>query len=120
MKNPVIVGIMSIILICAVIDIAAGTGGLYVASYPTNATILINGTNYGKTDQFIVNVPSGNQNLTLTKDGYQPYTTMVTVPVGAMKVLAPITLSPSQSVGDCPPPCITGGYLGECVCPIGN
>jgi beta propeller repeat protein len=97
-----------------------GTGTLYVASYPTNATILINGTAYGKTDQFIVNVPSGNQNLTLTKDGYQPYTTMVHVPVGAMKVLAPITLSPSQSVGDCPPPCITGGYLGECVCPIGN
>ncbi len=96
-----------------------GTGILYVASYPTGATILINGSIYGKTNQFVYNVPSGSQNLTLTKDRYQPYTTMVNVPVGDRKILAPITLSPSQSVGDCPPPCITGGYLGSCVCPIG-
>jgi len=71
----------------------AGTGTLYVASYPTNATILINGTSYGKTTHFVHDVPSGNQNLTLTKDGYQPYTMVVNVPSGSVKVLAPVTLS---------------------------
>ena len=83
-----------------------GTGTLYVASYPTNATILINGTDYGKTNQFVKSVPAGNQNLTLTKEGYQPYTTIVNVPAGDLKVLAPITLSPTQSVGACAHACI--------------
>ncbi|HVP94795.1 MAG TPA: PEGA domain-containing protein [Methanoregulaceae archaeon] len=73
----------------------AGKGTLYVASYPTNATILINGTNYGTTNKSVNNVPAGIQNLTLTKEGYQPYTTIVCVPGGGLKVLAPITLSRS-------------------------
>jgi TolB protein len=97
-----------------------GTGTLYITSYPTNATILINGTDYGTTNKFVSNVPAGNQNLTLTKAGYQPYTTTVNVPVGDMKVLAPFILSASPSVSDCAPPCKTGGYLGTCVCPIGG
>jgi PEGA domain len=73
------------------------TGTLYVASYPTNATILVNGTEYGRTNQFVYIVPSGSQNLTLTKDGYQPSTTTVFVPAGDMKVLAPINLRPIRS-----------------------
>lgn len=48
MKNPVSVGILSIILIWAVIDIAASTGSLYIASTPTNATILVNGITYDR------------------------------------------------------------------------
>jgi PKD repeat protein len=71
-----------------------GMGTLYVASYATNATILINGTDFGKTNQFVYNVPAGNRNLTLTKTGYRPYTMLVTVPAGGMKILPPITLSP--------------------------
>jgi len=70
-----------------------GTGTLYIASYPTNATILINGTDRGRTNQFVYNVPAGVRNLTLTRTGYQPYTMLVTVPRGGTKVLAPITLS---------------------------
>ncbi|MBP1929490.1 hypothetical protein J2741_002037 [Methanolinea mesophila] len=68
------------------------TGTLYVASYPSGATILINGTDHGMTDKFVTDAPAGNQNLTLVKEGYQPYSTTVTVPAGGVKVLAPITL----------------------------
>jgi PKD repeat protein len=75
----------------------AGKGTLYVASYPSNATILINGTDYGRTDQFVPNVPSGIQDLTLTKTGYQPSTQLVNVPTGGTKILAPITLSPMET-----------------------
>jgi PKD repeat protein len=67
-------------------------GTLYIASFPTGATILINGTDYGRTDTFIT-VPSGIRNLTLTKPGYQPYTTNIKVPAGDLKVLPPITLT---------------------------
>ena len=91
-----------------------GTGTLFVASYPKGATILINGTDYGKTDTFLKNVPAGNQNMTLTKDGYQPSTVVVNVPAGDLKVLAPITLSQSQPLGDCCP-CRTC-WPGTCVC----
>jgi hypothetical protein len=76
-------------------------GTLYVASYPTGATILINGTGYGTTDQFVSSVPAGVRNLTLAKGGYQPYTTLVSVPAGGLKVLAPITLT--KSSGPVPP-----------------
>jgi PKD repeat protein len=72
----------------------AGTGTLYVASHPTNATILINGTDFGRTDRFVTDVPAGNRNLTLTRDGYQPYTTVVTVQAGEVKVLPPVELVP--------------------------
>jgi PKD repeat protein len=72
----------------------SGTGTLYIASYPTHAAILMNGTEYGKTDR-LVTVPSGIRNLTLVKDGYQPYTMTVNVPTGDLKVLAPITLTRS-------------------------
>jgi hypothetical protein len=72
----------------------AGTGSLYVASYPTNAVILIDGVESGHTNTFVYGVSSGTRNLTLTKTGYQPKTTFVTVPDGGLKVLAPITLSP--------------------------
>jgi hypothetical protein len=68
-------------------------GTLYVASYPTGATILINGTGYGTTDRFVSDVPAGVLNLTISKGGYQPYTTIVSVPAGGLKVLAPVTLT---------------------------
>ena len=93
----------------------AGTGTLYVASYPTNATILINGTSYGKTTQFVRNVPSGSQNLTLTKEGYQPSTTVVNVPAGGLKVLAPVTLSPIEQPLGCTCPCMLC-FTGTCIC----
>jgi hypothetical protein len=78
---------------------AESTGSLYVASVPTNATIQIDGVNYGKTNKFVASVPSGNRNLTLTKDGYEPYETIVNVPGGGFTVLPPITLSLASPPG---------------------
>ncbi len=69
------------------------TGNLYIMSSPKGATIFINGTDHGVTNTFVTNIPVGNQNLTLIKAGYQPYTTMVTVPAGGLKALGPITLT---------------------------
>ena len=74
-------------------------GTLYVASKPSGATILINGMDYGTTDQFVKNVPAGNLNLTLTKEGYQPKTVLVDVPAGGLKALAPVTLTKSDGAG---------------------
>jgi hypothetical protein len=76
-----------------------GTGSLYVASTPSGATILINGTDFGKTNGIVTNVPAGEQNLTLVKEGYQPKTVMVTVPDGGVKGLAPITLTKGTPAG---------------------
>jgi hypothetical protein len=78
----------------------AGTGTLYIGSFPTNATILIDGVASGITNQFVYNIPAGNRNLTLTKSGYHPYTASVYVPEGGLKVLAPIILMKSGMAGD--------------------
>jgi beta propeller repeat protein len=83
-----------------------GTGTLYVASHPTNATILIDGNPFGTTNRLVSNVPAGDRNLTLTREGYLQYTTTVTVPPGGLKVLAPVTLYPDSTNphgGICPP-----------------
>lgn len=76
---------------------AGGSGTLYVASYPSEATILINDTDYGKTNGFVHNVPAGFQNLTLTKPGYLPKSVLVTVPDKGVNVLQSIILSPTSS-----------------------
>ena len=65
----------------------------------TQATILINGTDFGKTNGIVTNVPAGEQNLTLVKEGYQPKTVMVNVPYGGVKMLAPITLNKGTPAG---------------------
>jgi len=76
-----------------------GIGTLYVASIPSGATILINGTDYGTTNKFVTGVPAGDQNLTLVKNSYQIYTTVVTVPSGGSKILAPVTLTKGTPAG---------------------
>jgi hypothetical protein len=69
-----------------------GSGTLYVASYPSDALILIDGAVAGRTDQFVYEVPAGNRNLTLTKTGYRPKTIFVQVPAGDLKVPPPTAL----------------------------
>ena len=71
-----------------------GSGTLYVASYPPGATIMIDGTVFGRTDEIVYNVPTGERNLTLVKPGYQRKTTSLQVPEGDIKVLRPVTLEP--------------------------
>jgi hypothetical protein len=77
--------------------VTQGTGTLYVASYPTNAEILIDGETFGQTDGFVDDAPTGIRNLTLGKDGYAPKTVVIQIPEGDLKVLAPITLEPLSS-----------------------
>lgn len=71
---------------------SSGTGTLYIASFPSGATIYIDGITYGQTNGFTYHVPTGIRNLTLTRAGYQAKTMFVHVPAGELKVLAPISL----------------------------
>ena len=73
---------------------------LYVASYPTGASILIDDINRGTTDGFVYNVAAGARSLTLVKTGYEAKTLLVNVPAIGVKVLAPITLTRSMVGGE--------------------
>lgn len=73
-----------------------GKGTLYIVSYPSDATLLINGTDYGIANGLIHDIPTGFRNLTLTKPGYLPKSIMVTVPDNGIKVLPSIILSPAS------------------------
>jgi hypothetical protein len=75
-------------------DGTQGTGTLYVASFPMNAEIEIDGEDFGRTDGLVSNAPTGIRTLTLEKDGYEPVTLVIQIPEGDLKVLAPITLKP--------------------------
>jgi hypothetical protein len=73
---------------------AGVNGTLYVGSYPTMASILINGIERGLTNSFVRDVTAGTVNVTLIKTGYQPATVFVNLTAGQTKVLAPIDLTP--------------------------
>jgi len=114
MKRPITIGIIFLLFLGMFIGMAIEPataavgdspprGTLYIKSYPAGATILINGTDYGTTNKYVTSIPSGNQNLILTKEGYQPYTTVVNVPVDGVSVLAPFTLTKGGD-GGVPPP----------------
>jgi hypothetical protein len=75
-------------------DDPVGTGSVYVASVPTNATIYIDSTVKGFTNQLVSGIPAGTHNLTLTKVGYQASTIWVEIVSGVSKILASISLSP--------------------------
>jgi archaellum component FlaG (FlaF/FlaG flagellin family) len=70
------------------------TGSVYVASIPTNATILIDSAVKGVTNQIVSGIPAGTHNLTLTKVGYQATTIWVDIVAGVNKILNIITMSP--------------------------
>ncbi len=93
MKFRYIILVLFLCILSAGAAALPSEGTLYVASHPSGATILINGTDHGMTDKFVTDAPVGNQNLTLVKEGYQQYSTTVTIPAGGVKVLEPITLN---------------------------
>jgi PEGA domain len=72
-------------------------GSVYVASFPTGATISVDGVQRGLTDQVVTNIPPGTHNLTLKKTGYQTKTVPVEIEAGGTVVLAPVTLSPGNA-----------------------
>jgi len=78
--------------------VASGQKGvLYVHSIPRNAIISIDGTERGRTNQLVTDVPAGTRTLTLTKPGYQTETIVIDVPPGTVKALRRITLQPLSS-----------------------
>ena len=71
------------------------TGNLFVSSYPTGATILIDGKDTGsRTNTIVKGIPVGTRQLTLEKPGYIPKTIPVTIQAGKLVTLQPVTLLP--------------------------
>jgi hypothetical protein len=68
-------------------------GSIYVASIPSNATILVDNVTRGYTNQLVTNIPAGTHNLTITKIGYQATTIWVDIVAGVSKILGTISLS---------------------------
>jgi hypothetical protein len=68
-------------------------GSIYVASIPSNATILVDNVTKGYTNQLVTNIPAGTHNLTITKIGYQATTIWVDIVAGVSKILGTISLS---------------------------
>lgn len=54
-------------------------GALYVTSTPTGATVVMNGTERGRTPLPISKVKPGRQRVTMRLDGHQPWSTQVAV-----------------------------------------
>jgi hypothetical protein len=92
-RGFILVLLFCILFLYAATAVPVTNGSLYVGSYPTGATILIDGAAKGTTNGFVSDVTPGLRNLTLTKTGYQDATVWVDVPSGGLKVVAPITLS---------------------------
>jgi len=49
------------------------TGAAYIVSYPELVNVTIDDTPVGKTDIMVMNLAVGTHNLTLQKDGYEPW-----------------------------------------------
>ncbi|NLV28404.1 MAG: PEGA domain-containing protein [Methanomicrobiales archaeon] len=49
------------------------TGAAYIVSYPELVEVTINNTTVGKTDIMVMNLAVGTHNLTLKKEGYEPW-----------------------------------------------
>ena len=58
------------------------TGAAYIVSYPELATVLINDQVVGKTDIMVTSLPVGVHNLSLLKDGFEPWNDMIEIKNG--------------------------------------
>ena len=70
-----------------------GNGTVWIGSIPTNATIYIDGVNWGLTNAYVTNLTAGTRNLTLVKSGYQNLSTTFEVEAGRTMVLRTFILS---------------------------
>ncbi|HEU17465.1 MAG TPA: PEGA domain-containing protein [Methanolinea sp.] len=84
----------------------AGYGTVFVNSYPTGATVLVDGVDKGRTNIIIPSVPAGVRTFTVMKEGYLTQTFPVTVPVGGIATPPRVTLvkgtSPTTTVTTVP------------------
>ncbi|HUU75507.1 MAG TPA: PEGA domain-containing protein [Methanoregulaceae archaeon] len=79
----------------------AGFGTVFVTSYPTGASVLVDGVVRGKTNAILPGISAGVRTFTVMKDGYQTVTFPVNVPVGGIvtppKVYLVIGTSPTTA-----------------------
>lgn len=73
------------------------TGGIFVFSYPSGATIEVDGVVRGVTSTVIQGIPAGTHTVTLTKAGYMTDTRSVTVNAGSLTRMPLVTLVPGTS-----------------------
>jgi hypothetical protein len=79
-------------------DAGTATGNLSITSIPKGAAIFIDGIASGQTNTTIQNVVAGTHNVTLTKEGYQTVTKLVSVQSGGEHSVA-FTLQPTEDAG---------------------
>lgn len=58
------------------------TGAAYIVSYPELVDVIVDNTTVGKTDIMIMNLGVGTHNLTLKKEGYEPWNDTIEVKNG--------------------------------------
>ena len=79
----------------------AGFGTVFLTSYPTGASVLVDGVVRGKTNAILPGISAGVRTFTVMKDGYQTVTFPVNVPVGGIvtppKVYLVIGTSPTTA-----------------------
>lgn len=73
-------------------------GSISVTSTPSGATVAIDGSNIQTTPYTYPEVIPGSHTVTISKDGYTPYTTTITVASGAESVVSAV-LNPVSTTG---------------------
>ena len=77
----------------------AGTGGVFVVSDPT-ATVVIQGKEWGRSNEVIENVPTGMQTITLSRQGYLSQTLVVNIGMGRVSVTPKLNLELSGDAAE--------------------
>jgi hypothetical protein len=86
---------------------SAGTGGVFVVSDPT-ATVVIQGKEWGRSNEVIENVPTGMQTITLSRQGYLSQTLMVNIRMGRVTVTPKVALELSGDAAKTQTPTTVG------------
>lgn len=84
--------------ISATLQSQPANGSISVSSTPSGATVGLDGTDIQTTPHTYPEVTVGSHTITVSKDGYSPYSTTVTVASGAQSVIS-ATLSPVSTTG---------------------
>ncbi|WP_300037826.1 PEGA domain-containing protein [Methanospirillum sp.] len=92
--------------ISATLQALPGNGSISVTSTPSGATVALDGASIQTTPYTYSQVTPGSHTVTVSKDGYTPYSTSITVASGAESavsaVLSPVTTTGSLSVDTYP------------------
>jgi len=84
--------------ITATLQASPQNGSISVSSTPSGATVAIDGSDIQTTPHIYPEVIPGSHTVTISKDGYTPYTTTITVASGAESVISAV-LNPVSTTG---------------------